>query len=125
MLRVSLQDETADRQDLLIEAGETIEGVSVQGEPVKIMGVPTRIVCNGRSCRTLDVQLVLKADGVLPELSWRSVRHGAGDAARALVAARPETAQPVHGGDQRVLIRRLTPVADSAADSKSGVTKAE
>lgn len=107
LLRISLNDETADRQDLLIEKGEAIEGVTVQGQPVKTMGLPTRIICNGRSCRALDVQLLLKAEGALPELSWRSVRHGAGNDARALVEARPATAQPVHGGDQRILIRRL------------------
>ncbi|TPE63628.1 M28 family peptidase [Sandaracinobacter neustonicus] len=107
VLRISLQDQTADRQDLLIEAGDAIEGVTVQGEPVKTMGVPARIICNGRSCRSLDVQLVLKAGGALPRLNWRSIRNGAGDAARPLVAARPLTAQPVNGGDQRILIRRL------------------
>lgn len=97
----------ADRQEFLIKDGDAIQSVSLGGAKQKIKGVPTYIGCTGRSCRTLDLQLVLAAKGPLPVISWRRTRYGAGRDAARLVAARPSTAQPVHVGDRQVLIKSI------------------
>jgi hypothetical protein len=97
----------ADRQEFLIKEGDVIQSVSLGGTVQKIKGVPTYVGCTGRTCRDLDMRLVLAAKGPLPEISWRRTRYGAGAAASRLVAARPDTAQPVHVGDRQVLVRSI------------------
>ncbi len=103
----------ADRQELLIEKGEGIHALTVNGTQPAVKGVPTYIGCTGRSCRTLSVELVLDAGARLPEIVWRRTRYGAGVAGGRLTALRPASAQPVHAGDRRVWRRTLNlpPVA--------------
>jgi hypothetical protein len=97
----------ADRQEFYVEKGEGIRGLAVNGAQPHVKGPLTYIGCTGRSCRQLDIILSLAATGPVPEISWRRTRYGAGEAARPLVAARPDTAMPVHVGDRQVLIRSV------------------
>ena len=108
----------ADRQEFLIKEGDAIQSVSLGGAIQKIKGVPTYVGCTGRSCRELEVRLVLAAKGPLPEISWRRTRYGAGGDAARLVAARPGTAQPVHVGDRQVLINSIALGSATAEEAK-------
>jgi hypothetical protein len=94
----------ADRQEFYID-GEGVRAVVVNGARPRVKGPLAYVGCTGRSCRQLDVTLVLAARGPVPEISWRRTRYGAGEAAHGLVAARPDTAMPVHVGDRQSLIR--------------------
>ncbi len=97
----------ADRQEFLIDNGDAIRAVSVNGFPQKIKGVPIYIGCTGRSCRRMELQLALDSNGAPPEMRWRRTRYGAGEDMKSLVENRPETAQPVHAGDRQSLIRKI------------------
>lgn len=97
----------ADRHDFLIKQGDGIRNLVVNGTRPVIKGPLTYAGCSGRTCRTLDIAFELPAKAPVPEISWRQVRFGAGSAAQKLVAARPDTAQPVHTGDQRTIIRTI------------------
>lgn len=116
MLRLVVSSPTSDRQELLIKEGEGIKRIVVNGARPAVRGKPVYIGCTGRSCRRLDVELELSAKAKLPGISWRRTWYGAGAAAQKLVAKRPATAQPVHTGDRRVLIRPIRlPAAPVAA----------
>lgn len=118
MLRFVVSSPTSDRQELLIREGEGIKRIVVNGARPAVRGKPAYIGCTGRSCRRLDVELELSAKAKLPELSWRRTWYGAGAAAQKLVAKRPATAQPVHTGDRRVLIRPIRLPAPPAAAAR-------
>lgn len=95
----------ADRQEFYVERGEGVRSVTVNGARPRIKGPLQYVGCTGRSCRELEVTLTLDAKSALPRLQWHRQRYGAGSAAAKLVAARPDTAQPVHVGDRQTLIR--------------------
>lgn len=97
----------ADRHDFLIKKGDGIRNLVVNGTRSVIKGPLTYAGCSGRTCRTLDIAFELPVKAPVPEITWRQVRFGAGPAAQKLVAARPDTAQPVHTGDQRTIVRTV------------------
>jgi len=97
----------ANIQDFTVEKGKGVQSVTVNGAKPEITGPLRYIGCTGRSCRTLDITLVLDAAQPLPELRWQQYIYGAGAAAETLVAARPADAQPVHTGDRRMLVREV------------------
>ncbi|MBB5686377.1 hypothetical protein FHS49_002401 [Sphingobium boeckii] len=97
----------ADRQELRIKNGGAVKGILVNGARPKVVGPLSYIGCSGRACRTRDVTLFLTRDAPLPEITWQRTYYGAGSAADRIIAARPDTAQPVHSGDQRILIRAV------------------
>ena len=106
-IRLALVAPSADRQELLIEDGDAMRNIRVNGARPAIRGKPVYIGCTGRTCRRLEVQFELAAKAKLPEISWRRTRYGLDAAGRTLAAKRPATAQPVHVGDRQVWIRPL------------------
>ncbi|MDV3459114.1 M28 family peptidase [Sphingomonas sp. HF-S4] len=96
---------SADRQEFYVAKGEGLRGLTVNGARPQVKGALAYFGCTGRSCRTLDITLSWAAKAPLPAIGWHRTRYGAGEAARALVAARPATAIPVHVGDRQVLVR--------------------
>lgn len=107
-IRFAALSPSADRQELLIEDGDAMRNIIVNGARPNIRKTPVYIGCTGRSCRRLEVQFDLPANDKLPEISWRRTRYGAGEAGEKLTAKRPVTAQPAHVGDRQVLIRPLS-----------------
>ncbi|WP_199554965.1 M20/M25/M40 family metallo-hydrolase [Sandaracinobacteroides hominis] len=95
----------ADRQLFEINKGDGVRALTVNGSRSEMRAPLTLLSCTGRACRTLDVTLELKAGALLPEMRWTRSSYGAGPAAEALVAARPDTAMAVHGGDRNAVIR--------------------
>lgn len=106
-ISLRVQSPWADRQELRVTNGEGVRGLTVNGVDAGVRGPLSYVGCTGRACRNLDITLTLAANAALPEISWQRVRYGAGEAASGLVAARPDTAQPVHSGDQQSLIRSV------------------
>lgn len=106
-IRLALVAPSVDRQELLIEDGDAMRNIRVNGTRPAIRGKPVYIGCTGRTCRRLEVQFELAAKAKLPEISWRRTRYGLDAAGRTLAVKRPATAQPVHVGDRRVWIRPL------------------
>ncbi|AQR74385.1 hypothetical protein BXU08_12635 [Sphingomonas sp. LM7] len=99
---------SADRQEFYVDKGEGFRSLVVNGARPQVKGPLAYFGCTGRACRLLDVTLTLTAKGPLPDIRWHRIRYGAGEAARALIAARPDTAMPVHVGDRQVLIRPVS-----------------
>ncbi|MBL8650137.1 MAG: M28 family peptidase [Sphingopyxis sp.] len=106
-ISLALMAPTANTQDLQIKDGKDIRNVIINGTRPAIKGEPVYIGCTGRTCRRLEVQFDLSAKGKQPRIDWRRTRFGAGEAGAKLAAKRPATAQPVHGGDRQVWIRKL------------------
>ncbi len=106
-IRLAAAAPSSDRQELLIEDGEGVRNIVVNGTRPAIEGEPVYIGCTGRICRRLEVEFDLPAKAKLPAIDWRRTRYGAGEAGAKLAAKRPATAQPVHTGDRQVWIRAL------------------
>lgn len=103
-----LKSPSADQQELRIKEGEGVKIVRVNDALTRSRGVPFFFICSGRSCRELEIELVLTTGKPLPQIDWRRTSYGAGNDAKVLVAGRPPTMQPVHSGDRRVIVRPIT-----------------
>jgi hypothetical protein len=98
----------ADRQEFYVDKGKGVRRLTVNGAQPNVKGTLRYFGCTGRSCRALDITLVLAADAPMPELRWERTLYGLDAAARPLIAARPDTAMPVHVGDRRIVVRKVT-----------------
>src|SRR5690606_10936417 len=56
----------ADRQEFLIAKGDAIRSVTVNGTRPDMKGIPAYVGCTGRSCRRMEIALLLAPDGPLP-----------------------------------------------------------
>ncbi len=107
-IRIRADGPSSDRQEYLIEKGRAIRRIAVNGDPVRVKGPITYVGCSGRPCGRFDLLMIVDAGQPLPVIQWRRVYYGAGSAAAAIVAARPDTAVPVHSGDQRSIMRTVS-----------------
>ncbi|WBX84200.1 M28 family peptidase [Sphingosinicella microcystinivorans] len=104
---IAVDSPLADRQEFLIAKGGAIRSVTVNGTRPDIRGIPAYVGCTGRSCRRMEIALLLASNGPLPEIRWRRTRYALGEGMKRLVESRPDTAQPVHVGDRQVLVRTI------------------
>lgn len=70
--------------------------VDTKGEAV------SSLVCQGRSCRNLVLDLMLAPDASEPILDVMSLQYGLGPESEEIVKLRPESAVPIQWGDVRV-----------------------
>lgn len=98
----------SDRHDFFVEDGEGVRSLIFNGVELDLKPPLRYFGCTGRTCRQIEVELVVDADAPLPKITWHVHQYGAGLAAATLVLARPVTAQPVHVGDKRTRIRVLS-----------------
>lgn len=106
-VRMIAQAPDADRQELLIEKGEAIRSIAVNGAVSRPAAPLFYFTCAGRACRRVDIAMEIATGQPLPEIRWRRTWYGAGQAARPILAARPDNARPVHMGDRRVVVRAV------------------
>ena len=109
-IRLRLNGPAADLQRLVADGDARF--VAINGTRHDRDSAPDYVTCTGQSCRTLEIEMEVDSARPAPTLLWQRYRYGAGPDAQRLVDTRPDTAQPVHTGDRRTLVRMIDLAAD-------------
>lgn len=105
LLRIRAESPLSDRQIFWFRNGEGVRRVLVNGDAPKVKGVFAYAGCTGRSCRSMDIQLVLAPKAAIPQIRWQRTRYDAGPLARKIAALRPPEASRFQTGDQQNINR--------------------
>ncbi|CAM3826380.1 M28 family peptidase [Litorimonas haliclonae] len=99
----------SDRIYLGLQGSAETKFVSLNG--LEIEGQKQNIVCSGRSCRNLELNVQLPLGAKLTTLGVSTSYFGLGPESRDLLEARPDWAMPIQLGDRRIRSKTIELVA--------------
>lgn len=110
-LNLTIDAPDIDRISITIGGNTPLLGASINGVTMDSKAELTGILCNGRSCRNLNLVLNLPKDAETGPIDIFGTRFGLGEAGNSLLLARPDWTITRQLGDTRVRHIRLKTAA--------------